>query len=100
MTQPRPSAAGRSSLALALNQYYTGPRPGIALTIAAVALIAAVAIGIAHVVMLGQTGMVISDGQRAMRTLNRYNPALEGWRQMAGIPEKDVQVPAQQRVRG
>jgi hypothetical protein len=98
MTQPRPSAAGRSSLALALNQYYTGPRPGIALTVAAVALVAAVAIGIAHVVMLGQTGMVISDGQRTMRTLNRYNAALEVWRQMAVIPEKDVQFPAQKRL--
>ncbi|MBI4503029.1 MAG: hypothetical protein HY700_17965 [Gemmatimonadetes bacterium] len=98
MTQPRMSA-GRSSLAIALNQYYTGPRPGIALTISAVALIAAVAIGVAHVVMLGQSGMAIADGQRTMRTLHKYNAALEVWRQMAVIPEKDVQFPAQKRLR-
>ena len=98
MTQPRTSV-GRSSLAIALNQYYTGPRPGVALTIAAVALIAAVAIGIAHVVMLGQSGLAISDGQTAMRTLHRYNAALEVWRQMAVLPEKDIQFPAQKRLR-
>ena len=98
MTQPRMST-GRSSLAIALNQYYKGPRPGIALTISALALSAAVAIGVAHVVMLGQSGLAISDGQRAMRTLNKYNAALEVWRQMAVIPEKDVQFPAQKRLR-
>ena len=98
MTQPRMSA-GRSSLAIALNQYYTGPRPGIALTISAIALIAAVAIGVAHVVMLGQSGLAIADGQRTMRTLHKYNAALEVWRQMAVIPEQDVQFPAQKRLR-
>src|SRR6186997_857348 len=75
MTQPRTSTQ-RSSLAIALNQYYVGPRPGVALTISAVALLAAVAIGIAHVVMLGQSGAAIADGQRAMRTLHRYNAVL------------------------
>ena len=98
MAQPRMST-GRSSLAIALNQYYTGPRPGIALSIAAIALIAAVAIGIAHVVMLGQSGLAIADGQRTMRTLHKYNAALEVWRQMAVLPEKDIQFPAQKRLR-
>jgi len=98
MTQPRMST-GRSSLAIALNQYYTGPRPGIALTIAAVALLAAVGVGIAHVTMLGQSGLAIADGQRAMRTLHKYNAALEVWRQMAVIPEKDIKFPEQKRLR-
>jgi hypothetical protein len=98
MTQPRMSTP-RSSLAIALNQYYTGPRPGVALTISALALIAAVAIGIAHVVMLGQSGSAIADGQRAMRTLHRYNAVLEVWRQMAVVPEKDIKFPEQKRQR-
>jgi len=98
MTQPRTSV-GRSSLAIALNQYYTGPRPGVALTIAAVALIAAVGVGIAHVMMLGQSGLAISDGQTAMRTLHRYNAALEVWRQMAVLPEKDIKFPEQKKLR-
>ena len=98
MTQPRTST-GRSSLAIALNQYYSGPRPGVALTISAVALIAAVGIGIAHVVMLGQSGLAIADGQRTMRTLHKYNAALEVWRQMAVLPEKDIKFPEQKRLR-
>src|SRR5262245_60367338 len=98
MTQPRMST-GRSSLAIALNQYYTGPRPGIALTIAAIALIAAVGVGIAHVTMLGQSGLAIADGQRTMRTLHKYNAALEVWRQMAVLPEKDIAFPEQKRLR-
>jgi hypothetical protein len=98
MTPPRMST-GRSSLAIALNQYYTGPRPGIALTIAAVALIAAVGVGVAHVTMLGQSGLAIADGQRTMRTLHKYNAALEVWRQMAVLPEKDIAFPEQKRLR-
>jgi len=76
MTSPR------SSLAIAL-QDYKGPRPGIALTVAAVALITAIAVGFVHIVMLGQSGAVIEDGQRTIRTLHSYNAALEVWRQMA-----------------
>jgi hypothetical protein len=64
-----------------------------------VALLAAVAIGIAHVVMLGQSGAAIADGQRAMRTLHRYNAVLEVWRQMAVVPEKDIKFPEQKRQR-
>ncbi len=76
MTSPR------SSLAIAL-QDYKGPRPGIALTIAAIALIAAIVVGFVHIVMLGQSGSVIDDGQRTIRTLHSYNAALEVWRQLA-----------------
>lgn len=79
MTQPR------SSLAIAL-QDYRGPRPGIALTIAALALIAAFIVGIVHAVMLGRSGAAIADGRETMRTLHRYNAALEVWRQMAAQP--------------
>jgi len=89
MTQPR------SSLAIAL-QDYKGPRPGIALTIAAVALIAALIVGIVHTVMLGRSGAAIAEGGEAMRTLHRYNAALEVWRQMAAQPQ---QFPEQRRLR-
>jgi len=99
MSQPRMSTP-RSSLAIALGQYYTGPvRPGVALTIAAVALLAAMVVGVFHVVTLGQSGLAISAGQRTMRTLNRYNAALEVWRQMASLPEKEMQFPAQVALR-
>jgi hypothetical protein len=58
----------RSSLALAL-QDYRGPRPGVAITIAAVALVAS------------------------------YNAALEVWRKMATMPESEFRFPEQARVR-
>jgi hypothetical protein len=89
MTHPR------SSLAIAL-QDYTGPRPGIALTIAAAALIAALVVGVAHTVMLGRSGAAIAEGGEAMRTLHRYTAALEVWRQMAAQPQ---QFPEQRRLR-
>jgi len=72
----------RSSLAIALEDY-KGPRPGIALTIAAIFLLAAVVVGVIHVVMLGKAGNAIEDGSQTIRTLNGYNAALEVWRQLA-----------------
>jgi hypothetical protein len=72
----------RSSLAIALEDY-KGPRPGIALTIAAVFLLAAIVVGVVHVAMLGKAGNSIEDGSETIRTLNGYNAALEVWRQLA-----------------
>ena len=90
MTKPR------SSLAIAL-EYYKGPRPGIALTVAAVALIGALIIGVIHVVALGSDRAVISDGQKTASTINRYAAALDVWRQMALSPDENS--PEWQRVR-
>ena len=88
----------RSSLAIAL-QDYTGPRPGVALTIAAVALIAALIVGVVHVITLGRAGTVIEEGQRTIRTLHSYNAALEVWRQFGeGIAEEEMP-PQQIRLR-
>lgn len=89
MTQPR------SSLAIAL-QDYKGLRPGIAITIAAVALLAAIAIGVVHIVMLGKSGEAIAEGRQTIRTLHSYNAALEVWRQMAA---EGVQFEEQRRLR-
>jgi len=85
----------RSSLAMAL-QDYRGPRPGIALTIAAVALLIALVVGIVHVLGLGRSAAVLADSQRAIQSLNRYNATLEVWRQMA---TEDLQFEAQRQLR-
>ena len=90
MTQPR------SSLAIAL-QDYKGPRPGIALTIAAVALIAAMVVGVFHVITLGAAGEKIYEAQQTIGTLHRYNAALEIWRTMSLRPDSELRFP-QQRV--
>ena len=89
MTQPR------SSLAIAL-QDWKGPRPGIALTIAAVALIAAIVVGVLHIFALGRSARQLSESQQTARTLNRYTAALEVWRQMAA---GEVEFAAQERLR-
>lgn len=90
MTQPR------SSLAIAL-QDYKGPRPGIALTIAAVALVAAMVVGVFHVITLGRAGGKIVEAQQTIGTLHRYNAALEIWRTMSLKPDSELRFP-QQRV--
>ena len=92
MTEIRSS---RASLALAL-QEYKGPRPGISLTVAAIALLAAVVVGVVHIVMLGQSGNAIDDGRRTIRALHSYNAALEVWRKMATTP---VQFSQQEQLR-
>lgn len=89
MTQPR------SSLAVAL-QDYKGIRPGIAVTIAAVALIAAIVVGAMHVIRLGRAASQISEGQHTMSTLRRYSAALEVWRQMAA---GEIEFEAQRQMR-
>ena len=89
-------AQPRSSLAMAL-EYYKGPRPGIALTIAAVALVGALVIGVIHVIALGSDRAAISDGQKTARTLNRYAAGLDMWSQMALSLDEDS--PDRQRLR-
>lgn len=93
MTQPRQP---RSSLAIAL-QDYRGPRPGIALTIAAVALLGAIVVGALHIVNLGNARAEIEGARRTIETLHSYDAALEVWRQMAA--DTAVQFEAQRRMR-
>jgi len=76
------SSTPRSSLAVAL-QDYRGTRPGVALTVAAIALLVALVVGAFHLIGLGRSAAMLQESQRAIATLNRYNAALEVWRQMA-----------------
>jgi len=85
----------RSSLAMAL-QDYRGPRPGIALTIAAVALLIALVVGVFHLIGLGRSAALLADSQRAIQSLNKYNATLEVWRQMA---TEDLRFEAQRELR-
>jgi len=90
MTQPR------SSLAIAL-QDYRGPRPGIALTIAAVALVAAIVVGALHIINLGRARTQIEEARQTIRTLHQYDATLEVWRQMTA--DTGVQFDAQRVFR-
>ena len=78
-------------------EYYKGPRPGIALTIAADALVGALVIGVIQVIALGSDRAAISDGQKTARTVNRYAAGLDMWSQMALSLDEDS--PDRQRLR-
>jgi hypothetical protein len=68
----------------------------VALTIAAVALLAAMVLGVVHVVGLGRAAARLQESQQTIRALHRYNAALEVWRQMA---VDRLEFTAQQRLR-
>jgi hypothetical protein len=77
-------------------QDYRGPRPGIALTLAAAALLLALVVGVFHLIGLGRSASMLAESQRAIQTLNRYNATLEVWRQMA---TDTLEFEAQRRLR-
>ena len=58
---------------------YTFIRPGIAVTILALALV----IGLWLIVSLNEAARTVALGARTSATLHRYNAGLEVWRQMA-----------------
>jgi hypothetical protein len=83
MTQPR------SSFVMAL-QEYRGPRPGVALTVAAVCLVAALVTGILLILILARFGTAITDGQQTLRAMQRYTVALQEWWELATLPEAEA----------
>lgn len=88
----------RFSLAVALGGY-RGIKPGVALTVAVVALLVALVAGAAHLVMLQRTGTLISEGQQVVQMLHSYNGALDVWRRMASIPDSDPRAGQLREVR-
>jgi hypothetical protein len=78
---PRPSV-GRSSFAIAMKDY-TLIRPGIAVTISAATLAAALIVGVLLIQSLGRASRTVRQGGQTAETLHGYNAALEVWRSMA-----------------
>jgi hypothetical protein len=71
----------------------------MALTISAFALLAALVVGVIHVVMLQRTGIMISEGRQTVRMLHSYNAALDVWRRMARVPDEDPRAEQLREVR-
>ncbi|MGH7538984.1 MAG: hypothetical protein ACREMF_10130 [Gemmatimonadales bacterium] len=84
MSTPLPprSSMPRSSFAIAMKDY-TLIRPGIAVTISAATLVAALVIGILLIRSLAHASATVSRGARTSETLHRYNARYEVWRGMA-----------------
>jgi hypothetical protein len=72
----------RSSFAIAMKDY-TFIRPGVAVTISAVTLVAALVIGLLLIKSLAHASATVDRGARASQSLNRYNARYEVWRSMA-----------------
>ena len=94
---PRPSV-GRSSFAIAMKDY-TFIRPGIAVTISAATLLAAVVIGVLLIGSLGRAARTVKQGGQTAQTLHRYNAALEVWRGMAVGGDSLLERPEARRMR-
>lgn len=94
---PRPSV-GRSSFAIAMKDY-TFIRPGIAVTISAATLLAAVIIGVLLIGSLGHAARTVRQGGQTAQTLHRYNAALEVWRGMTVGGDSVLERPEARRMR-
>lgn len=88
----------RSSFAIAMKDY-TFIRPGIAVSISAGTLIAALIIGILLIAMLGQAKSSIAQAGHTVRTLHGYSAAVEVWRQMAQSTDPEFRRPEAQQLR-
>jgi hypothetical protein len=72
----------RSSFAIAMKDY-TFIRPGIAVTISAATLVAALFIGALLIKSLAHASSTVNNGARVSELLHRYNARYEVWRSMA-----------------
>ena len=83
MTTPPPRMSmPRSSFAIAMKDY-TLIRPGIAVTISAATLVAALIIGVLLIKSLAHASATVTSGAQASELLHRYNARYEVWRSMA-----------------
>jgi prophage DNA circulation protein len=96
-TPPPRGSMPRSSFAIAMKDY-TLIRPGIAVTISAATLVAALIIGVLLIQSLAHASATVSRGAQASEMLHRYNARYEVWRSMATSSDpmyKGTQVVAQ-----
>ncbi len=84
MSTPLPprSSMPRSSFAIAMKDY-TLIRPGIAVSISAATLVAAMFIGVLLIRSLAQASATVNRGATASEALHRLNAKYEVWRSMA-----------------
>lgn len=84
MSAPLPPRASmpRSSFAIAMKDY-TFIRPGIAVTISAATLVAALIIGVMLIKSLAHASSTVTRGATASEALHRLNAKYEVWRTMA-----------------
>ena len=85
-TPPPRMSMPRSSFAIAMKDY-TLIRPGVAITISAATLVAALVIGALLIKSLAHASTTVNRGANASETLHRYNARYEVWRSMVMSPD-------------
>ncbi len=91
MPPPRPSTP-RGSFAMALKDY-TFIRPGIAVSISAACLIAALVIGGVLISSLRGANATVDLARRTMFTLHGYHAALQTWQQLVASEDPQLRNP-------
>lgn len=91
MPPPRPSTP-RGSFAMALKDY-TFIRPGIAVSISAACLIAALVVGGVLISSLRGANATVDLARRTMFTLHGYNAALQTWQQLVASEDPQLRNP-------
>lgn len=92
MTTPPRMSMPRSSFAIAMKDY-TFIRPGIAVTISAATLVAALIIGVLLIKSLSHASATVTRGAQTSELLHRYNARYEVWRSMATSTDPAFQKP-------
>src|SRR5437762_11374890 len=90
MSTPQPPSRmsmPRSSFAIAMKDY-TFIRPGIAVTVSAITLLAALLFGVVLIKSLRKASETTSQGARTSAALHIYNAKYEVWREMATTTDR------------
>jgi len=88
----------RSSFAVAMKDY-TIVRPGIAVTISALCLVAALVVGGILIGSLRRASAMVDYARKSAFTLHDYNAALDTWHQLVTSEDPELQKPQSRALR-
>lgn len=88
----------RSSFAVAIKDY-TFVRPGIAVSISALCLVAALVVGGILIGSLRRASAMVEYARKSAFTLHDYNAALDTWHQLVTSEDPELQKPASRSLR-
>lgn len=88
----------RSSFAVAIKDY-TFVRPGIAVSISALCLVAALAVGGILIGSLRRASAMVEYARKSAFTLHDYNAALDTWHQLVTSEDPELQKPESRSLR-
>lgn len=88
----------RTSFAMAIKDY-TFIRPGIAVSISALCLIAALVVGVVLISSLQQAARTVDSARRTAFTLSSYNAALQTWQELVASEDPQLKRPESRAMR-